>query len=83
MQAGDKKKYRAQYLIYRSKTKEDYTLLQSEILFVFSSEQKYFSKSEYVDNYIFFIFEGKILAVVRQKSILQSTKYLFGYALTE
>jgi hypothetical protein len=42
-----------------------------------------FNKSEYVDNYIFYVFEDKIVAMAHQKSILQSIKYLFGFTLTE
>ena len=53
--------------------------MEKEVLFVHENEQKLFNKAEYVDNYIFFVFEDKIVAILRQKSILQQTKHLFGY----
>jgi hypothetical protein len=58
-------------------------LLAKEILLLYDNEQKYLSKSDYVDVYLFYLFEDKICSLLRQKSILQSTRLLIGFDLNE
>ena len=56
-------------------------LLDKEILLINVGELKLFNKSDFIDNYIYVVFDEKLVAMVRQKSIVQATKNLFGVEL--
>jgi hypothetical protein len=55
--------------------------LDKETLLINVGELKLFNKSDFIDNYIYVVFEEKLVAMVRQKSIVQATKNLFGVEL--
>lgn len=79
MDSEDKKKYKLQYLIYRIKNNEELACIDKEVLLFRDQNNKYFSKNDTVDNYIFVMQDEKIVSFLKQKTNSQSIKYLVGY----
>lgn len=50
-------------------------------MLIHENEQKYFNKSDSVDNYVFVMNHDKIVMLLRQSTNAQPIKYLIGYGV--
>jgi hypothetical protein len=81
MDSEDKKRYKVQYLIYRIKNSEELASIEKEVLLFRDQHHKYFSKNDTVDNYVFLIYEDKVISLLKQRTNCQLIKYLVGYGI--